>query len=158
MSFVLRKLNQVKQALHKSLEGYKKQTHQGIKGLSEGTRTQSHRDTQHSVGLAFGFGFFLKTEWTWLSPQRKQREWQERRKWINERKKKSRNKRKKRLCLMYNAGPLPFYPSWFPQGSSSSQAATLSGYQGPNIIKYYLRIVDRDECAAQRTPRKISNG
>lgn len=52
MSFVLRKLNQVKQALHKSLEGYKKQTHQGIKGLSEGTRTQSHRDTQHSVGLA----------------------------------------------------------------------------------------------------------
>lgn len=72
MSFVLRKLNQVQQA---SLQIFgriqkkkKKQTHKGIKDLSEGTQSQSCKHTKHSVGLAFGFGFFLETEWTWQAP------------------------------------------------------------------------------------------
>ena len=68
MSFVLRKLNQVQQASPQIFGRIQKQAHQGIKDLSEGTRSQSCRDTQHSMGLAFGLGFFLETEWTQLAP------------------------------------------------------------------------------------------
>ena len=58
MSFVLRKLNQVQQASPQIFGRIQKQTDQGIKDLSEGTRSQSCRDTEHSMGLPFGFGFF----------------------------------------------------------------------------------------------------
>lgn len=69
MSFVLRKLNQVQQASSQIFGRIQKQTDQGIKDLSEGTRSQSRRDTEHSMGLAFGFGFFLETDWTWQNPR-----------------------------------------------------------------------------------------
>lgn len=49
-SFIWRKWNQLKQVHQEIFERVQKQTHQGIKGLSEGTLNQPHRVTERSMG------------------------------------------------------------------------------------------------------------
>lgn len=59
MSFIWRKWNQLKQVHQEIFERVQKQTHQGIKGLSEGTLNQPPWVTERSMGPPFSSGFFI---------------------------------------------------------------------------------------------------